>query len=157
METKVTQTGAGQERPLILIAEDAGVQVRLAQLCLERAGYRVAAAPNGAVALEAVERERPELILLDVDMPELNGFQVLDRLRGRPETRDIPVVMLTAHSKDAALFAEWARPTDAFMAKPFSPEQLVTTVRQVLAALVRTDSALPEAGETPADAVSASA
>ena len=115
-----------------MVAEDVGIQVRLTQMCLERANYAVIAAPNGRDALTRIQSERPDLVLLDVDMPELNGFQVLDALRRDAETRHIPVIMLTAHAKDAALFEEWATPADAFMTKPFSPQQLVTAVKQVL-------------------------
>ena len=122
---------SGRDKPLILVAEDMGVQVRLTRLCLERANYAVIASPDGLDALARIQAERPDLVLLDVDMPGLNGFQVLDALRRDPATRHIPVIMLTAHAKDSSLFDEWATPNDAFMTKPFSPQQLVTAVQQV--------------------------
>ena len=125
--------GTGRDKPLILVAEDAGIQVRLAQICLERANFVVAAARDGAEALRKVAEETPDLIIMDVDMPELNGFQVLDRLRSEPSTRHIPVLMLTAHAKDSGLFDEWATQADAFMTKPFSPPELVRAVQKLLA------------------------
>ncbi len=122
-----------REKPLILVAEDAGIQIRLTQICLERADYTVVAARNGAEALKRVAEDEPDLIIMDVDMPEMNGFQALDRLRSESHTRHIPVLMLTAHAKDAELFAEWATDADAFMTKPFSPPELVSAVRALLA------------------------
>lgn len=118
--------------PLILVADDMGVQVRLTKLCLERANYAVLTCSNGKDALESVQAHLPDLVLLDVDMPGLNGFQVLDALRRDPATSEIPVIMLTAHAKDSGLFEEWATSADAFMTKPFSPQQLVQAVKEVL-------------------------
>jgi CheY-like chemotaxis protein len=122
------------DRPLILVAEDVGFQVRLIQICLEREGYRIQAARDGHEALVRIAEESPDLILLDIDMPRMNGFQVLDRLRAQPETCAIPVIVLTAHAKDSGLFAEWATPTDVFLTKPFSPTELVRTIEKVLRA-----------------------
>ena len=121
-----------RETPLILVADDVGVQVRLTTLCLERAHYAVIACSNGKDALESIRTHLPDLVLLDVDMPGMNGFQVLDALRKDPATIAIPVIMLTAHAKDSGLFEEWATSADAFMTKPFSPQQLVQAVNGVL-------------------------
>ena len=121
-----------REKPLILVAEDAGIQIRLTQICLEKADYAVMVARNGAEALSKVAEETPDLIIMDVDMPEMNGFQALDALRNNPDARHIPVLMLTAHAKDAALFAEWATEADSFMTKPFSPPELVSAVKKIL-------------------------
>jgi len=133
MESGVELKSGVDERPLVLIAEDAGAQVRLMQICMERAGCRVAAARDGREALTALEKERPAFIILDIEMPGFNGFQVLDKLRKDPATRSIPVIMLTGHAKDSVLFDEYAGPDDIFMTKPFSPVELIDTVRRVLA------------------------
>ena len=121
-----------RQKPLILVAEDAGIQIRLTQICLEKADYAVVTARNGAEALKKVAEAAPDLIIMDVDMPEMNGFQALDALRNEPTTQHIPVLMLTAHAKDAALFAEWATEADSFMTKPFSPPDLVSAVKKIL-------------------------
>lgn len=121
-----------RSRPLILVAEDVGVQVRLTQMCLERADCCVIASKDGADALAQISTHHPDLIILDVDMPQLNGFQVLDTLRSHDETRTIPVIMLTAHAKDSSLFEEWATERDVFMTKPFSPPELIARVRRIL-------------------------
>src|SRR5437763_70959 len=105
MDCKEVSTGA---QPLVLIAEDAGIQVRLVQVCLERAGCRVVAARDGLEAMAKIETERPDLILLDIEMPHANGFQVLDKVRSDASTSTIPVIMLTAHAKDSYLFQEYA-------------------------------------------------
>ena len=131
MEVPITPRDPQRAKPLILVAEDVGIQVRLTQMCLERANFAVIASPNGQDALNRIQAERPDLVLLDVDMPVLNGFQVLDAIRRDPATRHIPVIMLTAHAKDATLFEEYATSVDSFMTKPFSPQQLVTAVQQV--------------------------
>ena len=120
------------EKPRVLVVEDAGIQVRLMELTLTRAGFEVDAAWDGREALRRVEDCRPDVIILDVEMPGMNGFQVLDALRGDPRTADIPVLMLTAHAKDCGLFGEWARTEDAFLTKPFSPAELVNEVRRAL-------------------------
>ena len=119
-------------RPLILIAEDAGIQVKLTRMCLERADFEVNAARDGDEALSSIAARRPDLLILDVEMPKLNGFQVLDKLRKQETTKSIPVIMLTAHGKDSVLFDTWATPRDAFMTKPFSPDSLLEMVREVL-------------------------
>jgi CheY-like chemotaxis protein len=133
METTEYPKLRTDDKPLALIAEDAGAQIRLTQLCLERAGCRVIAARDGREALTKIETDHPDLILLDVDMPGINGFQVLDRVRKNPATCAIPVIMLTAHAKDSGLFDEWAGHADVFMTKPFSPEELIATVKRVFA------------------------
>jgi CheY-like chemotaxis protein len=133
MDKPTTAGEMGRDKPLIVIAEDAGIQVRLAQLCLERANYQVRAARDGKEALECIRSEKPDLVLLDVEMPVMNGFQVLDQLRRDEATRHIPVIMLTAHAKDSGLFEEWATARDEFMTKPFSPNQLLAIVQKVLA------------------------
>lgn len=133
MESTPRASSTGRDRPLILVAEDMGLMVRLMRFHLERAGYDVLAVPDGTQALARSESDVPDLILLDVEMPGLNGFQVLDKLRSNEATRHIPVIMLTAHAKDAPLFAEWAESADLFMTKPFAPTDLVEQVQRILA------------------------
>lgn len=126
------ESGARRERPLVLIAEDMGVQVMLTRTWLHRSGYDTLEARDGDEALALCRSARPDLILLDVDMPARNGFQVLDELRRDSACQHIPVVMLTAHAKDETLFREWATDADAFMAKPFDPRNLMNTVERIL-------------------------
>jgi CheY-like chemotaxis protein len=91
----------------ILVVADKRHVVRLARLILPRHGYEVHTAYDGRQALEKVKEVRPDLIVLDVNMPRLDGFGVLKRLKADPETRDIPVIMLTAKAQDADFLSGW--------------------------------------------------
>ena len=133
MEPTSNPSPTERVRPLVLVAEDMGLQVRLMRLHLERADCDVIAVSDGVQALARTEAELPDLIMLDVDMPGMNGFQVLDKLRSTAKTRHIPIIMLTAHAKDAPLFAEWAESADLFMTKPFTPDTMIAEVKRILA------------------------
>ncbi len=85
----------------ILLAEDDRFLRRAAEATLKKKGYAVVTAADGQEALDAAQRERPDLILLDVIMPRLHGFEVLERLKAAPETRAIPVVMLSNLGQDS--------------------------------------------------------
>jgi len=116
----------------ILAVDDERHIVRLIQVNLERAGYQVVTAFDGPEALKKVESEKPDLIVLDVMMPRMDGFEVLKRLQANPETREIPVVMLTAKAQDADVFRGWASGVSAYLTKPFNPLELITFVRRIL-------------------------
>ena len=92
----------------ILACDDERHIVRLIQVNLERAGYNVISAFDGTEALKKVEADKPDLIVLDVMMPKMDGFEVLKRLQANPETRDIPIIMLTAKAQDADVFRGWS-------------------------------------------------
>jgi len=106
--------------------------VRLIQVNLERSGYQVITAFDGPDALKKVESEKPDLIVLDVMMPKMDGFEVLKRLQANPETREIPVIMLTAKAQDADVFRGWASGVSAYLTKPFNPLELITFVKRIL-------------------------
>ena len=91
----------------ILAVDDEKHIVRLVQVNLERHGYTVVTAFDGKEALEKVAAEKPDLIVLDVMMPYLDGFEVLKELKKDPDTRGIPVIMLTAKAQDADVFRGW--------------------------------------------------
>lgn len=116
----------------ILACDDERHIVRLIQVNLERAGYAVVTAFDGAEALRKVEAERPDLIVLDVMMPKMDGFEVLKRLQANPETRDIPIIMLTAKAQDADVMRGWSSGASAYLTKPFNPLELLTFVKRVL-------------------------
>lgn len=115
----------------ILAVDDERHIVRLIQVNLERAGYQVATAFDGPEALKKVESEKPDLIVLDVMMPRMDGFEVLKRLRASPETREIPVIMLTAKTQDADVFRGWSAGVSAYLTKPFNPLELITFVKRI--------------------------
>ncbi len=116
----------------ILAVDDEKHIVRLIQVNLERAGYQVVTAFDGPEALKKVESDRPDLIVLDVMMPKMDGFEVLKRLQANPETREIPIIMLTAKAQDADVFRGWASGVSAYLTKPFNPLELITFVKRIL-------------------------
>ena len=115
----------------ILACDDERHIVRLIQVNLERSGYQVVTAFDGAEALKKVEAERPDLIVLDVMMPKMDGFEVLKRLQANPETREIPVIMLTAKAQDVDIFRGWSSGVSAYLTKPFIPLELLTFVKRI--------------------------
>jgi len=115
----------------ILVVDDERHIVRLVQVNLEREGHQVVSAFDGKEALKKVESEKPDLIVLDVMMPHMDGFEVLKRLKSDDKTKDIPVVMLTAKAQDADVFRGWASGVDCYLTKPFNPVELMTFVRRI--------------------------
>ena len=115
----------------ILAVDDERHIVRLVQVNLERAGYEVVTANDGKEALEKVAGENPDLVVLDVMMPYMDGFEVLQNLRRDPSTRDIPVIMLTAKAQDADVFKGWQSGVDMYLTKPFNPMELLSFVKRI--------------------------
>jgi len=124
----------------ILAVDDEKNIVRLVQINLEKQGYEVVTASDGREALKKVEEENPDLIVLDVMMPYMDGFEVLQNLRRNPATREIPVIMLTAKAQDADIFKGWASGVDCYLTKPFQPSELLTFIKRIF------DSQAPEDG-----------
>ncbi len=119
----------------ILAVDDERHIVRLVQVNLERAGYIVVTAFDGKEALEKVASEQPDLVVLDVMMPYLDGFGVLQELRKNGATRDLPVIMLTAKAQDADVFRGWQSGVDCYLTKPFNPMELISFVKRIFASL----------------------
>ena len=117
---------------LILVVEDSQVdRLRLVKL-LEGAGYRVCTAANGLEAIALVQQQAPALILMDVNMPQMDGFAATRALRGGAQTKDIPVVLVTA--KDQKADKAWGQMLGAkgYITKPFADEVLLQQVRALL-------------------------
>ncbi len=115
----------------ILTCDDEKHIVRLIQVNLERQGYEVITAFNGAECLELVAADRPDLIVLDVMMPEMTGFEVLEVLKKNPETAEIPVIMLTARAQDADVLRGWQSGVECYLTKPFNPMELIAFVKRI--------------------------
>lgn len=113
----------------ILVVDDEERMVRFIRLNLEHDGFEVLVAFNGRQALERVREDLPDLVLLDVMMPEMDGFEVLSLLR---EFSDVPVIMLTARSTEEDIVRGLELGADDYITKPFSPRVLVSRVRAVL-------------------------
>ena len=116
----------------VLVVDDDPQVVKIIQRALEREGLEVAVATNGAEALLAIGRQRPDLVILDVVMPVMDGFQALRALREKPETKDLPVLMLTARSEDRDVARGWTAGVDLYLTKPFTMEELLTATRRML-------------------------
>ena len=123
----------------ILTVDDEKHIVRLIQVNLERHGYEVVTAYDGREALEKVDQERPDLVILDVMMPYMDGFEVLQNLKRNPGTRDIPVIMLTAKAQDADVFKGWQSGVDCYLTKPFNPMELISFVQRIFKSLEQDD------------------
>lgn len=117
-------------RELILIVDDEANIVELARMYLEREGYRVDAVGDGKSALEFVEERKPALLVLDVMLPELDGFDVCRHLRA--DDNPIPILMLTARDEDFDKIVGLELGADDYMTKPFNPRELVARVKAIL-------------------------
>ena len=117
----------------ILAVDDERHIVRLVEVNLQRAGYEVVTAYDGREALEKVKAEKPDLVVLDVMMPYMDGFEVLKALRREPETENLPVIMLTAKAQDKDVFEGYHYGADMYLTKPFNPMELVTFVKRIAA------------------------
>lgn len=113
----------------ILVVDDEQNIVELARLYLEKEGYRVETAGDGREALEKAKRLRPALIILDVMLPECDGFEVCRRLR---QDGDVPILMLTARTEDADKIVGLELGADDYLTKPFNPRELTARVKAVL-------------------------
>ncbi|MFA4043804.1 MAG: hypothetical protein HZRFUVUK_000583 [Candidatus Fervidibacterota bacterium] len=116
----------------ILVADDEEAVVEMVRVNLEREGYKVITAYDGVEAIEKATSEKPDLIILDVVMPRLDGYEVLELLRVHPEMKDVPVVMLTGYPSDIGAVAAFEHEADSYLPKPFDPETLVVLVRRLL-------------------------
>lgn len=116
----------------ILIADDEPHILRILQFLLEQAGYEVVAARDGREALELATQTRPDLALLDVMMPHVDGFSVLEELRANRDTQRLPVVMLTARGESTSRVRGLKVGANDYMAKPFDHEELLARVANLL-------------------------
>ena len=116
----------------ILIADDEQNIVISLEFLMKREGYDVAVATDGEAALQAFAERTPDLVVLDVMLPKLNGFEVCRRLRAHPAWRETKVLMLTARGRDAEIAKGMEVGADIYMTKPFSTKDLVAQVKQLL-------------------------
>jgi two-component system alkaline phosphatase synthesis response regulator PhoP/two-component system response regulator VicR len=115
-----------------LVCDDERHIVRLIQVNLERQGYQVVTAYDGKEGLEKIRAENPNLVVLDVMMPYMDGFEVLKTIRREADTENLPVIMLTAKAQDKDVFEGYHYGADMYLTKPFNPMELVTFVKRIL-------------------------
>ncbi|MBI5274924.1 MAG: response regulator [Burkholderiales bacterium] len=116
----------------ILIADDEANIVISLEFLLEQAGYRVLVARDGQEAIEAVERERPDLVLLDVMLPRVSGYDVCQRIRLDPQARATRIIMLTARGREVEVTKGLALGADLYVTKPFSTRELLDQIQRLL-------------------------
>ena len=116
---------------VLVVDDDAENVAILGTMLLER-GYEVRIARDGRSALESVRQQRPDMILLDVMMPVMDGMQVLDHLKLDPKTASIPVVMVTAKIQDEDVLAGYQSGADYYITKPFTTRQILHAIGHVL-------------------------
>jgi DNA-binding response OmpR family regulator len=117
----------------VLVVDDDRVIQQLLEVNLELEGYEVKRAGNGDEALKLVRSFKPDIVLLDVMMPKLDGREVCRRIKGDPMTADIPVVFLSARAQDMDVNSGLELGASAYITKPFDPVDLLSTVEKVLA------------------------
>ena len=118
----------------LLVADDLVPIRQMVRITLSTQGWTIVEAKNGQEALELTRSEKPDLVLLDVDMgPGPNGFEVCRQIKADETTKDIPVVMLTAHESDSDRAIGFAAGATQYLTKPFGPLELIDTIRGILA------------------------
>jgi CheY-like chemotaxis protein len=129
-------SGSGAARPggsaLVLLVDDYEDNRRMFAEYLALAGFRTEGARNGAEGLEKASAMRPRVIVMDLAMPDLDGFEVTRRLRAAEGTRDIPVIALTAYPMGYSRHAALEAGCDAYLTKPCGPRQLLAEIRRLL-------------------------
>src|SRR2546428_6449362 len=116
----------------VLVVDDEPDITGLVSYHLAKAGYRVMTVADGREALQLAREQRPDLVVLDLMLPVVSGFDVLAELRRREETRDVGVILLTARKEEADRIKGLSLGADDYLAKPFSPQELVLRVGAVL-------------------------
>jgi CheY-like chemotaxis protein len=127
-------SSAAAESGTILVADDSMTIVAMVSSRLTRAGYNVVTTTRGDDALRLVQEGRPRLVLLDVEMPGLDGIEVLTRIRADEALAGTLIVLLSGRSEPSEIESGMAAGADAYLTKPFSPQDLQATVEQLVGA-----------------------
>jgi DNA-binding response OmpR family regulator len=122
----------GRQRPLVLVADDEEDILALVSFRLEEAGYEVAQAEDGDAALRLARELKPDLAVIDVMMPRKDGYEVTEDMRAGDDTKDVPVILLTARVQESDVKRGFEAGADDYIKKPFSPDELRSRVQAVL-------------------------
>ena len=117
----------------ILVVDDEPTIVRLMEFILARQGHEMIVAVNGEEALEKIKTQQPDLVLLDIMMPRIDGYEVAQLLRADPKTASLPIIMLSAKAQDEDIRKGVEIGVDEYITKPFTPDHLVQIVAKYLA------------------------
>ena len=116
----------------ILIVEDQADNRRILRDLLGNAGYKLTEAESGEEALTAVEAERPDLILMDIQLPVMDGYEAARRIKSNPEMKEVPIIAVTSYALAGDETKARAAGCTAYISKPFSPRALLAKVREFL-------------------------
>ncbi|MCG7902173.1 MAG: response regulator [Candidatus Thiodiazotropha lotti] len=116
----------------ILVVDDEPNIVLSLEFLMKKAGYNVTTANNGVDALNSIKQQRPDLVLLDVMMPRMDGYEVCQAVRGDPELSSVRIIMLTARGRDVERDKGMALGADDYVTKPFATQELVEKVKSLL-------------------------
>jgi len=125
--------------PSILIVDDEAMTRNLLRLMLERDGFEIVEAEDGEQAIEMIQAQRPDVVIMDVMMPNMDGFTACQHLRNQIETANLPIIMLSARTQIEAVRAGLQAGANRYMTKPISKPELVNTISELL-----TKAPLPE-------------
>jgi two-component system, OmpR family, phosphate regulon response regulator PhoB len=142
-ERTIREAAASLAKPLVLVVEDEPALATLLRYNLEKQGFRVEEAVDGREALTRIAEEKPDLVLLDWMLPVMSGIEVCRQIRRRPETRTLPVIMVTARVEDSDAVRGLDTGADDYITKPFGIEALLARIR----ALLRRSGTVPAKGE----------
>lgn len=118
--------------PLVLVVEDDVAIIELFRLLLEQEGYRVEAAQDGLEALDMLKNSPPDLVILDLRLPKLEGLDVLREMRSDTILKSVPVVIVSVDDSPQAMLRGWQLGVDGYFVKPFDPEELLRLIRHIL-------------------------
>ena len=118
--------------PSVLIVDDEPMTRNLLRLMLERAGFTILEAEDGLMALEMLSEELPDVLLLDVMMPNMDGLTVCETLRAQPETAALPIILLSARTRPEAVQRGLDAGANRYLGKPVGREELIRTIREML-------------------------
>lgn len=117
---------------LILIADDSPTEIYVLKKILEKHGHQIITAEDGEQAIEITQQKQPDLILMDVVMPKLNGFQATRRLSKEPDTQDIPVVIVSSKNQETDKLWGLRQGAKGYLGKPVSEDQLISEINKLL-------------------------
>jgi CheY-like chemotaxis protein len=123
----------------ILVVDDEPTIVRLMEFILARQGHEMIVAVNGEEALQKIRAQQPDLVLLDIMMPRIDGYEVAHQLRSDPATASLPIIMLSAKAQEEDIRKGIEVGVDKYITKPFSPEHLVHVVADYLQRVKKSD------------------
>jgi len=116
----------------ILVVDDDPTMVKLINVNLKLNNFAVIEATSGEQALDKLSGEKPDLVVLDIMMPGVDGWEVLSRIRSNPDTEEMPVILVTAKTQDSDVIRGWELGADEYVIKPFNPLLLVEVIKMVL-------------------------